>query len=202
MISSNCYLSFIWSVPLVCISLGLERALPVGEVHSLCFQPEKENREMRIGTSELTVLSREVHHETQDWSYSTPSTKASHQSQLSGSPVLVATLMDASCLVMWRWRKVPKSQFRVGNNNPKVARDLHLSLQRRAFVKHIIWTRYASNSFLLQYLLDFWNKTKRGSQVVCPSLHLQLVTTCQCPCPRWAPKEAKMWDLENPETLS
>lgn len=31
-------------IPLVCISLGLERALPVGEVHSPCLQPEKENR--------------------------------------------------------------------------------------------------------------------------------------------------------------
>ena len=60
--------------------------------------------------------------------------KASHQSQLSGSPVPVASLTDASCLVMGRWRKVPESQFRVGNNNPKVARALHLSLRRGSFV--------------------------------------------------------------------
>lgn len=74
MISSNCYLSFIRSVPLVCISLGLERALPAGKVHSLYLQPKKENRGMRIGTSGLTVLSGEVRHGTVDWSYSTPCT--------------------------------------------------------------------------------------------------------------------------------
>lgn len=61
--------------PLVCISLGLERALPAGEVHSPCLQLEKEKREMRTGTSELTVLSGEVPHGTLDWSYSTPSTQ-------------------------------------------------------------------------------------------------------------------------------
>lgn len=44
MISSNCYLSFIRSVPLVCISFGLERALPAGKVHSLYLQPKKEKQ--------------------------------------------------------------------------------------------------------------------------------------------------------------